>query len=266
MDALLLFYAIATGAIVGSFLNVVIYRYPREESIVFPASHCPECKAKIRPWHNIPIFGYLILLGRCRDCRKPISARYPLVELANGLFWGAAFLHTGLSFGFFFVAAIVSMTIVLIFIDLDVQILPDVVDKPGIVVGLFIGAMEIGERHPQLVLSPTLFDSVAGAALGWLLLFSVARLYKALRNVEGMGEGDMKMLAMIGAVMGWKAILPVLFLSSLVGAVVGVSLALKNRSNLQFALPFGVFLGIGSLAVLFFGPTLFAWYRSLLVP
>jgi leader peptidase (prepilin peptidase)/N-methyltransferase len=264
LDGLLLAYALALGAIVGSFLNVVIHRYPREESIAFPPSHCPNCMAKIRPWHNIPVISYLILRGRCRDCRMPISFRYPLVELANALFYGATYLFVGPTIAFLLVAAIVSMTIVLIYIDLDIQILPDVVDKPGIVVGLFIGAMELGDRFPTMILSPTLLDSVIGAAAGWLLLFSVAWLYKAWRDIEGMGQGDMKMLAMIGAVSGWQVILPVLFLASFAGAIFGVGLAMRRGSGLQYALPFGVFLGIAQLVVLFFGTTLLSWYQSLL--
>src|SRR5947209_758890 len=140
MPPLLALYAFALGAVVGSFLNVVIHRYPREESLIFPGSHCPHCNAPIRWYDNIPILSFAILRGRCRACGAPIAIRYVLVELANALFYLAIFLRTGVTFVFPLVAAIVSMIIVLIFIDADIQILPDVIDLPGIVIGIIIGA------------------------------------------------------------------------------------------------------------------------------
>ncbi|HEV3484090.1 MAG TPA: prepilin peptidase, partial [Vicinamibacterales bacterium] len=158
--------AFALGAIVGSFLNVVIHRYPRGESIVLPASHCPHCNTPIRPWDNVPIFSYLWLRGRCRACGEPISMRYPLVELANALFYLAAFQRTGPTVGFLAIAALVSMTIALIYIDLDIQILPDVIDLPGVAIGLLIGATHLGASYPDLVLSRTLLESVTGAIVG----------------------------------------------------------------------------------------------------
>src|SRR5207253_7653479 len=137
----------------GSFLNVVIHRYPIEESIVFPPSRCPACRARIRWFDNVPILSYVWLAGRCRDCRAPISPRYPLVELANALFYLAIYLHTGPTPGFLLVAAVVSMTIVLIYIDADIQILPDVIDLPGVAIGIGIGALALGYRYPTLILS-----------------------------------------------------------------------------------------------------------------
>lgn len=265
MEWLVPLYAFLFGAIIGSFLNVVIHRYPLEESIVFPASRCPNCRTQIKPWDNIPIISYIFLLGRCRSCRVAISPRYPLVELANGLFYAAIAIHTGPSLGLPLVAAVASMLIVLIFIDLDIQILPDVVDLPGIVVGLAIGWLHLGERYPDLVLSASLLESVIGAATGWLILFTIAFAWKLARKIEGMGQGDMKMLAMIGAVVGWKPLLPLLFFASFTGALIGVSLAAVRREGLGFALPFGVFLGISTFIVIFFGHTLFAWYVTLLV-
>src|ERR1700682_4105567 len=148
MFALLAFYAFAIGAIVGSFLNVVIYRYPLEQSIVFPRSHCPRCQALIRWYDNVPVLSYLILLGRCRRCRGSISPRCPLIELANALFYLAIFLRTGPTFTFLLVAAVVSMTIVLIFIDCEIQILPDVIDLPGVAIGLLIGAPDLRVGAP----------------------------------------------------------------------------------------------------------------------
>jgi leader peptidase (prepilin peptidase)/N-methyltransferase len=144
MLTLLSFFAFALGAIVGSFLNVVIHRYPREESIVFPGSHCPNCNAPIHWFDNIPVLSYIVLLARCRNCKVRISPRYPLVELANALFYLAIFLNTGPTVGFVLLAAIVSMTLTLIYIDAEIQILPDVIDLPGIIIGIAIGAIGLG--------------------------------------------------------------------------------------------------------------------------
>jgi leader peptidase (prepilin peptidase)/N-methyltransferase len=251
------------GAVIGSFLNVVIHRYPREESIVFPASHCPECHYEIKPYDNIPVLSYLILRGRCRNCGTSISARYPLVELANALFYLAAFQRTGPSVGFPLIAAIVSMTIVLIFIDLDIQILPDVVDLPGAAIGLGIGALQLGTLYPTLILSQSLLDSAVGAAAGAAVLLAIGLTYRLVRKIEGMGLGDVKMMAMIGACVGWIWIFPVLLISSIAGAIVGVFVASRSERGLQVALPFGVFLGMALLATIFFGPILergYLWF------
>jgi len=261
---LLPFFAFALGAIVGSFLNVVIHRYPLEESIVFPASHCPHCKAPIRWYDNIPVLSYAVLRAHCRACRMPISARYPLVELANALFYLALFLHTGPTIGFPLLAAIVSMTIALIFIDAEIQILPDVIDLPGIVIGIAIGALALGNSYPSLVLSSSLVDGLLGALFGASVLLAIIGIYWLVRRVEGMGQGDVKMLAMIGATLGWRAIPGVLLLASVAGALIGVPIALRSGRGMQLPLPFGVFLGLAALAVLFFGPTLSSWYLSLM--
>ncbi|HET7434448.1 MAG TPA: prepilin peptidase [Thermoanaerobaculia bacterium] len=256
--------AFALGAIIGSFLNVVIHRYPREESIVFPASHCGTCRTPIKAYDNVPILSYLWLRGRCRACGEPFSARYPLVELANGLFYLALFQRTGPTIGFVAVAAIISMTIVLIFIDLDIQILPDVIDIPGIAIGLLIGALHFGADY-ELTLATTLFDSFAGAVAGAGILLAIALAYKLVRKVEGMGLGDVKMMGMIGAVMGWEALFPVLLLASITGAIVGLIVAARSAKGMQVAIPFGVFLGLATLVVLFFGPTLLRWYLAVLL-
>ena len=265
MFGLLSFFAFALGAIVGSFLNVVIHRYPREESIVFPGSHCPHCNAPIGWYDNIPIVSYIILRARCRRCRMPISARYPLVELANALFYVALFMHTGATIGFLLLAAIVSMTIALIFIDAEIQILPDVIDLPGIVIGIAIGALALGASYTTLSLSSSLLDAILGALFGASILVAIIGIYWLVRRVEGMGQGDVKMLAMIGATLGWRAIPAVLLLASVSGAIIGVPLALRSGRGMQLPLPFGVFLGIAALAVLFFGPTLSSWYLSFML-
>jgi leader peptidase (prepilin peptidase) / N-methyltransferase len=257
-------YVFAFGAVIGSFLNVIIYRYPRGESIVFPASHCPDCGAKIRAWHNIPVVGYVMLAGRCYDCRNPISPRYPLNELANATFYVAVLQRTGIGLGFVLICAIVSMTIVLIHIDAEVQILPDVIDLPGIAIGVLIAATGAGALAPDLTLATTLTESLIGAAVGAGALLAVALTYQLLRKVEGMGMGDVKMMAMIGSVSGWRPLLPILTLASVAGAAMGIAIMIATRrADLRFALPFGVFLGIAFLSMLFFGEMLFAWAPSL---
>ena len=263
MSLLLGFYAFAIGAVIGSFLNVVIHRYPREESIVFPASHCPACNTPIRAYDNIPFLSYAILGGRCRSCSAPISPRYPLVELANALFYLAIFLRVGPTLAFIPIAALASMTIVLIFIDAEVHLLPNVITYPGVLVGLAIGFL-----HPSDVLnvSDSLIDSVAGAVVGGGFLLAIALAYKLVRRIEGMGLGDVKMMAMVGAALGWQAVLEVMLVGSVVGALIGVPIALRTEKRMRYELPFGVFLGYGTLIVLFFGHTLSQWWIGLLLP
>lgn len=266
MQWLLAFYAFAFGAIVGSFLNVVIHRYPREESIVFPPSHCPNCGARIRAYDNVPILSYLWLRGRCRACREPFSVRYPLVELANALFYVAIFQRTGVSFLFLALAAIVSMIIVLIFIDAEIQILPDVVTYPGIAIAAALAFSGLGAHAPFLVLASSWQDSLLGGAAGALLLTALILIYWLIRRVEGMGWGDVKMIAMIGALVGFAAMPAVLLMASVAGALIGVPLALRHEKGMQVALPFGVFLGLATLGILFFGHTLFSlWVQWVLL-
>jgi leader peptidase (prepilin peptidase)/N-methyltransferase len=261
---LLPFYAFALGAIVGSFLNVVIHRYPREESIVFPGSHCPHCNAAIRWYDNLPILSFLILRARCRACHAPIAVRYVLVELANALFYLAIFLRTGPTVVFVLVAAIVSMIITLIYIDAEIQILPDVINLPGVAIGIAIGAIGAGALTPDLMLSATLIDSIAGAVIGASVLLTIALTYRLVRKVEGMGLGDVKMMAMLGAVVGWEPLFGLLVIASVAGAIVGGFVAWRSGAGMQAALPFGVFLGLAALAIVFFGPTLWECYLALL--
>jgi len=262
--AFLSFIVFAIGAVVGSFLNVVIHRYPREESVVFPHSRCPHCHALIR-WHdNVPILGYLWLGGRCRDCRAAISPRYPLVELANALFYLAVFERTGLSLTFVPIAALVSMTIVLIFIDAEIQILPNVITYPGIVVGLAIGFLP--PFDDSMMTADSLLASAIGAAVGAGFLLFVALAYKLVRRIEGMGFGDVKMMAMVGAALGWEGVFLVILVGSIIGTVIGVPVALRTEKRMQYPLPFGVFLGLGTLVILFFGRGLEAAWAALLVP
>lgn len=249
--------AFVFGLIIGSFLNVVIHRLPSGESLNAPPSRCPGCEQRIRWYDNLPVLSWIILGGKCRSCRSAISIRYPLVELATGVAFVAAYLYAGATIPGLMLAAIISLVIALIFIDLDTQLLPNALTFPGFILGLFIGALEIGRFHSRLLLSTSLEDSIIGAAVGSGILILISLVYWLLRRTEGMGRGDIKMLAMIGAVSGWKAIVPVIFIASIFGAAFGISLGLSQRQGLRVALPFGPFLGLAFLAVIFFGPEIY---------
>lgn len=244
----------ALGAIVGSFLNVCIHRLPRDESLVRPGSHCPKCGAPIRPYDNIPILSYLILKGCCRQCKGRISPRYPLVEALGGTLALSIVARYGLSFesGVFFVLS--SALVVVSFIDLDHQIIPNRITYPGV---------PLGVAASFIVPSVTLKDSLIGLALGGAILWLVATLFQWIRKKEGMGFGDVKLLAMIGAFLGWKAVVFTLVTSSFVGAVVGyLGLRLSGKDSSQ-PIPFGPFLALGALVYMLGGDGWMEWYLSL---
>jgi len=243
----------AFGLIFGSFLNVCIGRLPAGESIVFPGSRCPSCRVAIRWYDNLPVLSYLMLGGRCRSCRTRISIRYPFTEIVTAL----AFVAQGLSIGndplllgvrLFFTAIL----ILLFGTDLETQRLPNVVTLPGIVLGFLA----------SIFVAPGPVDSLLGIALGGGVLLAVRWGWRAATGVDGMGLGDVKMLAMIGAFLGWRLVLVVLFLSTITGAVAGLMLTvLKNRS-LQHRIPFGTFLAAAAFAASLFGESLAAWYMK----
>lgn len=246
--------AFILGAVVGSFLNVCICRLPAGESVVTPPSHCPACSCRIRWFDNIPLVSYLLLRGRCRGCGGRISVRYPLVELFNGLLSLALFLRFGptLAYGvlFIFCSALVVTTL----IDFDHQIIPDEISLPGIVVGFIFSFFLPG--HGWL-------NSLLGILLGGGSLLLVAYGYQLLTGKEGMGGGDIKLLAMMGAFLGWKSIPFIIFVSSLAGSVIGVSLMLIQKKDSKLAIPFGPYLAFGALLFIFYGRRLIAWYLSL---
>ncbi len=232
------------GAIIGSFLNVCIWRIPREESIVFPASHCPVCSHPIRFFDNIPIISWLILRGRCRDCGASISPRYPLVEaltavLAVLLYWKYGFSLQFLC-AFLFTAALIVIT----FIDIDYQIIPDVISLPGIPL-CFLAAV--------FVMGVPFLESLIGILVGGGILYVIAVGYEWITKREGMGGGDIKLLAMLGAFFGWKSLLFIVLCSSLTGAVVGMTAMVIQGQDMKYAVPFGPFLALGAVAYFFFG-------------
>jgi len=247
--------SVALGLIVGSFANVCIHRLPLRQSVVTPRSRCPRCGAAIAASDNIPLLSYAWLRGRCRSCRAPIPARYPAVEAANGLLYLGLALHSGPSVRTLVMMAFTTALLVLSLIDLDHQLLPNVITLPGIAAGL---------SASFLPGPPTPLSALAGAAGGYLAFFGIAEAYRRTRGVEGLGQGDWKMAAMLGAFLGWPQMLLTVFLAAVAGTVVGVGLmALRGRSSRQ-PLPLGTFLGLAGIVVVFVGEDLVAWYGGLL--
>lgn len=244
------------GAIVGSFLNVCIYRIPAGESIVSPGSHCPSCQEPILWYQNVPIFSYLLLRGRCAKCKVAISWRYPAIEALTGVLFLLVFSQFGFHASTPVYCVFAAVLVVIAFIDLDHQIIPDVISLPGILLGFFCSALFL----PWI----GWWNSLLGILVGGGSLFLVAAGYELLTRKEGMGGGDIKLLAMIGAFLGWKAVFPVIFVSSLLGTAVGVPLMLIRREDGKLALPFGPFLTAAALVQLLCGREMLAWYLSLL--
>lgn len=240
-------FATILGLMVGSFLNVVIHRLPRGESLSYPPSRCPQCGATIRWYDNVPVLSYLLLRGRCRDCHAPISPRYPLVEAATGLLFLAVAVKVPQLLWAFHAVVLGSLCLALAFIDLEHMILPDVLTLPGVVLGLLFA----------LLGGPTPFvDAAIGSVLGAALPLAIIWAYRWLRGVEGMGLGDVKLLAMLGAFLGWQGMLLTLALGAVAGAVVGVGLMVTRRGSRQTELPFGTFLCAAALVVLLWGEKL----------
>jgi leader peptidase (prepilin peptidase)/N-methyltransferase len=243
------------GACIGSFLNVCIYRLPESKSIVHPRSMCPSCETLIRFYDNIPIFSYAALRGKCRHCGAPISFRYPVVEFISGIFAVGLFLKYGFGFEALIYYVFIATLLVITFIDLDHQIIPDVITLPGI--PIFFAA---GLALPAI----SLVDSILGVLIGGGSLFLVAWLYHLVTQKEGMGGGDIKLLALMGAIIGWKGVLFTIFVASAVGTLAGMLIIIKTRKTMKLAVPFGPFLAIGGIAYIFLGPQLIAWYFNLL--
>lgn len=262
------------GLVIGSFLNVCILRIPNEESVVLPSSHCPACQAQIKPYDNIPVLSWLLLGGRCRKCKASISALYPVVELLTGLLFLGTYLYFGLTIQFAKWALFAAILVVLTVTDIRERILPDKVNFLGLGLGLalslFIAPMDgtaewLSRRMfdippPQSALS--LADALLGAAAASGLLWLVAEGYFRLRGREGMGLGDVKMMAMAGAFLGLQRGLLTIMVGSLLGSLIGAAVISIGRKGSDFELPFGAFLGAAALLVVFFGSPALAWYRS----
>ena len=251
----LLFWMFIVGLCIGSFLNVCIYRLPLQLSIVKPGSKCPRCDTPIAFYDNIPLLSFLLLRGRCRKCKSPIGFRYPLVELLTGLLTVCVFALFGPTAEGFIYFLLVTILIAVTFIDIDHRIIPDRITLPGI--PLFFLASFFLPRF-------TVMDSLLGILAGGGSLYLVAWGYHLLTGQEGMGGGDIKLLAMIGAVVGWQGVLFTIFAGSLLGCIIGFSLMIKNSKGMKLAVPFGPFLSMGAIIYLFFGPSIIYWYFHLM--
>jgi len=237
-------FAFIFGAVVGSFLNVCIFRIPAKKSIVKPSSQCPHCHHAIRFYDNIPILSFIILRAKCRNCGAKISWRYPLVELITAAFALVLFMKFGPTLQFLAFFVFTAALIVITFIDLDHQIIPDVISLPGIPIFLLAAIFITGV--PWL-------EALIGVLIGGGVLFAIAFIYEFLTKREGMGGGDIKLLAMIGGFLGWKSLIFVLLFSSLTGAVVGVTVMIIQKQNMKYAVPFGPFLSAAAVAYIFAG-------------
>ncbi|HQU86227.1 MAG TPA: prepilin peptidase [Pyrinomonadaceae bacterium] len=272
------------GCLVGSFLNVVIHRVPLEESVVFPNSACPKCKKPIKPYDNIPILSWLILGGKCRNCKEKISARYPAVELLNGLLW--VLVYSQIGFNPFLPVCLIFVTtmVSLIFIDAEHMILPDVINFPLLFFALLVRVLFpiflTAEYFSDLKFSPlssslkeypvwlvSLFGAILGGLVGGGFLWLMGKLWKLYRGIDAMGLGDVKMMFAVGALLGWRLTLLSIFLSAFAGSIIGIFVIIRKKDlNLQAKLPFGIFLGIGSILSLLFGEKLINWYIQSFLP
>jgi leader peptidase (prepilin peptidase)/N-methyltransferase len=267
------------GAVIGSFLNVVIHRVPLEESVVFPNSRCPSCGAVIAFYDNIPVVSWMLLRAKCRGCRQPISFRYPAVELLTAALFVAVARHDGLGVALPFDLIFVSALLVLIFIDAEHMILPNVITYPGIVFAVVAriaipyssGTLHFDDlpslSHGAFADMPLGVTSLAGAAIGALIgggsLWLMGWTWEKLRGIEAMGLGDVKMMFMVGAYLGWRLTILTIFVGVLTGSIVGVVLMARQRErNMQLLLPFGIFLGLGAIAALLFGSRIVEWYAG----
>lgn len=253
---LLYLTAFVIGIVVGSFLNVCIYRIPIRKSLIWRSSHCPTCDAGVKIYDNIPLLGYLILRGCCRSCGVPISPQYPIVELVNGLGYALIVRYFGVEGEAIIYALLFSALIVVSFIDFYHHIIPDRITLPGIVIGLICGAT---------ILPLGFVSSVLGVLVGGGMLWGVAWLSPYIFGKEGMGGGDIKLLAMIGAFLGWKSTILTIMIGSLVGSVAGTGLILLKFRRREQYLPFGPFLALAAFVSMLYHQQILTWYMNLMV-
>jgi len=275
-SSLICLFVFFFGLIIGSFLNVCILRIPAGKSIVLPSSACPKCGTAIRAYDNIPVLSYFLLGGKCRKCKARISWMYPLVEFLTGAVFLAVYKAFGLTPEAAKWAVFAALLIVLVFTDLRERLLPDAVNYTGLGLGLAFSLFTKPSDGTALWLSNRMFDfpppppvlsfvdALIGAAFGSSLLWLVSEAYFRLRGREGMGLGDVKMMLMAGAFLGAKRTLLTIFAGSLLGSVIGVAFILARRKDSTYELPFGTFLGMGAILVVFFGTPIVNWYQSLL--
>jgi len=240
------------GLFLGSFMNVCIYRLPRGKSPVHPRSGCPKCGHMLAWYENVPVLSYLFLRGKCRSCGTSISPMYPIIESITGAMFLAAYLWYGPSALLVIRLLFGCAMIVLFVIDLQHKILPNVITLPGIVLGLMLSE----------IAGPGWRSSLIGIAVGAGSLFAIAEVYYRVRHEEGLGMGDVKMLGMIGAFLGWKLVLVTLVLSSIAGSIVGVVMLVARKESLKYALPFGTFLAVGAVFAAVAGDSLVSWYMQ----
>lgn len=239
------------GLIVGSFSNVCIYRIPRNESIIYPASHCPKCRSKIKPVDNIPLLSYILLKGRCRNCKSKISIQYSIVEFLTGLIYLIIYLIYGLSIQTLIYIILSSALIIIAFIDLNEQIVPDVISLPGIVIGFIISFFV-----PYI----SFINSALGVVAGGGIILVIGLAGSVIFKKEAMGGGDVKLAAMIGAFLGWRYIIISLFLGFFLGALAGIVLILSKIKSREDVVPFGPFIVLGSFITLLWGEQIISWY------
>ena len=239
------------GLIVGSFCNVCIYRIPKNESIIYPTSHCPKCRTTIKPVDNIPLLSYILLKGRCRNCGSKISIQYPVVELLTGMIYLIIYLIYGLSIQSLIYIILSSALIIIAFIDLNEQIVPDVISLPGIVTGFIISFFV-----PYI----SFINSALGVVVGGGIILIIALVGSMIFKKEAMGGGDVKLAAMIGAFLGWRYTIISLFLGFFLGALAGIFLILSKIKSKEDMVPFGPFIVLGSLITLLWGEKIIAWY------
>jgi len=251
---LLNYFAFIFGAVIGSFLNVCIFRIPAKTSIIKPPSQCPHCHHPIRFYDNIPIISFIVLRSKCRDCGGKISWRYPLVELITAVLSLLLFLQFGLTLIFLTFFIFTAVLIVITFIDLDQQIIPDVLTLPGIPIFFLLAIFVV--KIPWL-------EALIGLLIGGGVLFAIAFVYQLITKREGMGGGDIKLLAMIGGFLGWKSLIFILLFSSFSGAIVGITAMIIKKQDMKYAVPFGPFLSAAAVAYLFWGDSFmrFLFYR-----
>jgi leader peptidase (prepilin peptidase)/N-methyltransferase len=260
MHELILYISVFTlGLVVGSFLNVCIYRIPRRLSIIMPPSRCPSCNIPIKPWDNIPIVSYILLGGRCRSCKSRISFRYPLVEFLNAALYALILWRFGFGWHSVLYFAFSSALLVISFIDLDFQMIPDRITLLGIPIGFLAGSFLLPDPFDRSSLLGVK-ESLIGMIIGFGFFYLVALLGSAIFKKEALGGGDIKMMAMVGALMGWKTVILTTFLGSLTGSVFGILLiALKGKEK-KSQIPFGPFLALGTIITLFYGQEIASWY------